>query len=267
MNKVYKYPDAKSLVICGDIHGDFVPLVYEISVRYGMHDTLVIVAGDCGFGFEKPNAYDNTFRRIEKRLVQNNCWIAMVRGNHDDPAYFELQADGNTPIHHARWRTVPDYAVIQACGRTVLCVGGAVSVDRQIRLREMKRHVGKLCYWSNETVRYDAEALDAIRDAGLQVDIVVTHTAPSICEFKSKQGLATWAQYDATLLDDCDAERSAMDKILVHLKHDRHPLERWYYGHFHNSWHSEIDGVWFKMLDVTELLEVPRIINEKLSES
>lgn len=132
MNKVYKYPDAKSLVICGDIHGDFVPLVYEITVRYGMRDTLVIVAGDCGFGFEKPDAYNNIFRRIEKRLVQNNCWIAMVRGNHDDPAYFELQADGNTLIHHARWQTVPDYAVIKACGRMVLCVGGAVSVDRQI---------------------------------------------------------------------------------------------------------------------------------------
>ena len=36
--------------------------------------------------------------------------------------------------------------------------------------------------------------------------------------------------------------------------------ERWYYGHFHNSWHSEIGGVWYKMLDIMELLEVPRII-------
>ena len=265
MNKVYKYPDAKSLVICGDIHGDFVPLVYEITVRYGMRDTLVIVAGDCGFGFEKPDAYNNIFRRIEKRLVQNNCWIAMVRGNHDDPAYFELQADGNTLIHHARWQTVPDYTVIQACGRMVLCVGGAVSVDRQIRMREMERHLGKRYYWPNETVRYDAEALEAIRDAGLKVDTVVTHTAPSMCEFQSKQGLATWAQCDATLLDDCKAERAAMDDIIVHLKHDKHPLERWYYGHFHNSWHSEIDGVWFTMLDIMELLEVPRIVNEKLS--
>ena len=42
---VLTYKDAKSLVICGDIHGEFVPLVYEMCVRYGMHDTLVIVAG------------------------------------------------------------------------------------------------------------------------------------------------------------------------------------------------------------------------------
>ena len=74
---VVTYPEAKSLVICGDIHGEFVPLVYEMCVRYGMRDTLVIVAGDCGFGFEKPGAYDQVFRRIEKRLAQNNCWIAI----------------------------------------------------------------------------------------------------------------------------------------------------------------------------------------------
>ena len=261
---VLTYKEAHSLVICGDIHGDFVPLVYEICVRFRMRDTLVIVAGDCGFGFEKPGAYDNVFRRIEKRLAQNNCWIVMVRGNHDDPAYFEEKTDGKTPIHHARWQTVPDYTIIQTCGRTVLCVGGAISVDRQIRLREMERHPDKQYYWQDEVPKYDAEALDAVRDAGLKVDIVVTHTAPSFCEYQSKQGLATWAQEDPTLLDECDAERAAMDKILAHLKRDGHPLERWYYGHFHNSWHSEMDGVWFKMLDIMELLEIPRITPDKV---
>ena len=35
---VLTYKDAKSLVICGDIHGEFVPLVYEMCVRYGMRD-------------------------------------------------------------------------------------------------------------------------------------------------------------------------------------------------------------------------------------
>ena len=257
---VLTYKDAKSLVICGDIHGEFVPLVYEMCVRYGMRDTLVIVAGDCGLGFEKPGAYDQVFRRIEKRLTQNNCWIAMVRGNHDAPAYFATDTAGHTAVEHLRWRTVPDYAVIEACGRTVLCVGGAVSVDRQIRLQEMSRHPGKVYYWPDEAVRYDAPALEAIRDAGLKVDIVVSHTAPSFCEFQSKSGLASWAKEDLGLIEECEAERQTMDTILAHLKRDGHPLERWYYGHFHNSWHSEIGGVWYKMLDIMELLEVPRII-------
>ena len=261
MNNVRTYPEAKSLIICGDIHGAFVPLVHEMCVRYGMRDTLVIVARDCGFGFEKPGAYDQVFHRIEKRLIQNNCWIAMVRGNHDDPAYFALQEDGRTQIHHARWQSVPDYTIVQACGRTILCVGGAISVDRQIRLREMQSRPGKQYYWPNEAPIYNAETLNAIREQGLRVDVVVTHTAPSFCEFRSKQGLMSWTQYDAELLDDCDAERTTIDAIYAHLLRDKHPLERWYYGHFHNSWHSEIDGVWFKMLDIMELLEVPPISN------
>jgi hypothetical protein len=89
----------------------------------------------------------------------------------------------------------------------------------------------------------------------------VTHTAPSFCEFQTKGGLSSWAQNDPTLFEECDAERHTMDAILAHLKRDGHPLERWYYGHFHNSWHSEIDGVWYKMLDIKELLEVPRILS------
>lgn len=257
MTHTIAYPEAKSLVVCGDIHGDFVPLVYEICVRYGMRDALVIVAGDCGLGFEKTGAYDNVFRRIQRRLIQNNCWIAMVRGNHDDPAYFEPQKDGKTLIRHSRWCTIPDYSIIQACGRTILCVGGAISVDRQVRLREMVRHPGKVYYWENEAPLYNQNALDEIKMQGLCVDTIVTHTAPSFCEFRSKEGLATWAQNDPQLIEDCNAERASMDAIMAHVKRDGHPLERWYYGHFHNSWHSEIDGVWYKMLDIMELLEVP----------
>ena len=34
--------------------------------------------------------------------------------------------------------------------------------------------------------------------------------------------------------------------------HEAHPLPHWYYGHFHQSWHSTIEGVLFKMLDIME---------------
>lgn len=47
------YPEAKSVVISGDIHGDFNELVFKLCIQYQMKDTLLVVAGDCGFGFEK----------------------------------------------------------------------------------------------------------------------------------------------------------------------------------------------------------------------
>lgn len=55
----YDYPRVKSVVVCGDIHGEFEKLVYQCCVRYKMRDTLIIVAGDCGFGFHAPIYYIN----------------------------------------------------------------------------------------------------------------------------------------------------------------------------------------------------------------
>ena len=46
----FEFPRAKSVVVSGDIHGDFTQLVYKCCVQYEMTDTLIIVAGDCGYG-------------------------------------------------------------------------------------------------------------------------------------------------------------------------------------------------------------------------
>lgn len=35
-----------------------------------------------------------------------------------------------------------------------------------------------------------------------------------------------------------------------------HSVTRWFYGHFHQSWHSPIKGVLFKMFDIMELHEI-----------
>ena len=47
---VFDFPEAKGVVISGDIHGEFNELVFKCCVQYGMTDTVIIVAGDCGFG-------------------------------------------------------------------------------------------------------------------------------------------------------------------------------------------------------------------------
>lgn len=84
----YAFPDAKNVVVCGDIHGEFNASVFKLCIQYKMTDTVLIVAGDCGFGFDKPGYYDNIFKRNSSKLSKTNNWVVMVRGNHDDPAYF-----------------------------------------------------------------------------------------------------------------------------------------------------------------------------------
>ena len=102
---------------------------------------------------------------------------------------------------------------------------------------------------------YDEEQLDSISQE-LMLDTVITHTAPSFCELILKDGLTEWAELDPDILADCAKERETMDQILSHLKSAGHPVSHWYYGHFHQSWNSEIDGILFSMLDIMEFKEI-----------
>lgn len=247
---IYDYPDAKSVVVCGDIHGDFHALVHKLCVQYGMKDTLLIVAGDCGFGFEKPTYYDLTYSKDAGRLRKANNWIAFVRGNHDNPAYFNEER-----IVYKRWRTIPDYSVITACGHSILCIGGAVSIDRQIRINEQERYdlTETGYYWPDEAPFFSPEAIDEIK---LPTDTVITHTAPSFCEKVNHSFLNQWAKDDPTLLDDVAKERKTMDRICQYLKDKGMPVSRWIYGHFHETWSASIEGTRYRMLDIMEFYEI-----------
>lgn len=110
---LYEFPECESIVISGDIHGDFNLLVNKMCMQYKMENTLLIVAGDCGFGFENRGYYENIVKKNTKRMNEANNWILFVRGNHDNPAYF----DGCT-FKHKRFIAIPDYSIVKACGHT-----------------------------------------------------------------------------------------------------------------------------------------------------
>lgn len=253
------FPEAREVVVCGDIHGDFNQLIFKLCVQYEMQDTLLIVAGDCGFGFEKREYYENMVRKNTSRMSKANNWIVFVRGNHDNSAYF----DGET-FSHKRFMAVPDYTVIEANGHTILTIGGAISVDRECRKVEWEKTsrrmhlqredspLSKNYYWNSEAPVFCPQLLsDICRE--YKVDEVITHTAPSFCELTSKDGIERWAMYDNNLLADVTAEREVMDNIWKLLRQSDKIINHWCYGHFHQSRSSQIDGTLFKMLDIMEL--------------
>lgn len=174
--KIYDNFDSYSICcVCGDIHGEFDVLLGRLK-RLRITDALIIVAGDCGIGFDVPSFHEQLYKRLEKTLEKLNCCLLLVRGNHDDPAYFEKEF-----LSFPRMKTVPDYSVLRFRQRTILCVGGAISIDRRFRLSRMRfdqekeKNVRKL-YWEQEAPYYNANELMQIRAEGLRVDTVITHT-------------------------------------------------------------------------------------------
>lgn len=254
---MYEFPDTTGIAVCGDIHGNYKELVHKCCIQYGMRDTLIIVAGDCGFGFDKFGYYDNTYKQCSKRLTSFNNYVVFIRGNHDNPAYF----DGKQ-ANYKRWKALPDYSVLRACDHTILCVGGAISVDRVARTLDRryvvmpKDPLTPNLYWHKEHPVFDQTKLDSISEV-YRIDTVITHTAPSFCELTSHAGLEYFTRYNEGLMDDIKYERRTMDRLHGYLKEHGHPLQFWYYGHFHQSWHAEIEGVRFNMIDCMELRKIP----------
>ncbi len=252
----YSFPEAKGVVVSGDIHGEFNQLVDKCCVHYGITDSVIIVAGDCGFGFAKPNYYEGVYQRNKARLAKSNNYLLMVRGNHDNPAYFSQKA-----VQHKRFMTLPDYSIVKACGHTVLCIGGGISIDRVDRMNSRyfnpapEGPFDKNVYWQDEPVVYDERLLSEVAEK-YRVDTVISHTAPSFCEPTTKEGIEYYAAMDPKLFEDIDKERQTMDDIHSCLKASGHPLSNWLYGHFHRTWHSRIDGCAYSLLDVMELREV-----------
>lgn len=235
-----EYNDVKRVMVCGDIHGDFDFVLRRLCLKYNINNTLLIVAGDCGFGFEPKSYYDDIVKKYREIMSLQNNHVLFVRGNHDNPAYF----DGET-FNYEFMKAIPDYTVVKVNNRNILCIGGAISVDRWIRKQRMN------IYWSDEVPVFDEKTLELI-SKNFKIDTVVTHTAPSFCELKSNKGIEFFLKIDDDLSDDIIEERLTMNRIYHKLIEDGHPLKKWYYGHFHQSHKEKIFNTTFKMLNIME---------------
>ena len=250
-----------------DIHGAYNLITYHIR-HYKITDSVFIMCGDFGIGFEKYEHYVNhVLPELHKVLKKSNCIIIIIRGNHDDPFYF----DGEK-INTKYVKAVPDYSIIQVCNKNILCIGGAVSIDRTYRQQtdsvkivnymkyhdcDYKRACEKCIYswWENENVNYQPKVSE-------RVDIICSHSAPSFCYPTDKGSIVMeYAQYDETLLEDIQKERETLDMIYNDYKDQ---ITHWYYGHFHQSMFQEINNIKFRLLDIGEFIQHIDNVNDLL---
>lgn len=220
----------KPLLFLGDHHGEW-NFVFDIITSKKIENCYIICVGDGGEGFIHKDKQLRQFELLNNRFKKYNIEYLSIRGNHSDPVYFQ----GLNRVSLSNFELLEDYTVAEYDDKTIQFIGGAVSIDRTARKEGVS-------YWVDESVKLDREKCK-------EVDILVTHTAPSWCfPQQFNQMVYGWALEDAYLIGDLSNERAIMDEIFKLCKPKLH-----LYGHFHNSWTEEINGCKHKLLDINEI--------------
>jgi UDP-2,3-diacylglucosamine pyrophosphatase LpxH len=224
--------------ILGDIHGNFQKLYMK---AMAVKNTTIIQVGDFGAGFTSRARMDEEMTTLNQRLARNENNLLVIRGNHDDPAYF----DGNYNFSNIEF--LADYTVREIEGKTYLFVGGALSIDRCVRRAGID-------YWLDEKFVLDMDKLNAIEG---NVDIVIAHSSPSFCEPVHFNELVWYyVAQDPALHNELLQERKDFETMYDTLKLNGHRIEYWFNGHFHFTKEELIKDTNFMLLGIDKFYEL-----------
>lgn len=254
----------KGFFVIGDTHGNHKLIIHRIKSGKLENETFFHV-GDFGVGFRDYTKDVHELRELNKFLKVKNCHLYVIRGNHDNPAFF----DGNH--NYSNLHLMEDYSVVEVNGDNVLMVGGAVSVDRKLRKDDMQKYasVGRdvELYWYDEGFVLDEEKLKDIKG----VRYVITHSSPKFVYPINDQSngvdshgpfVQRFAWEDYGLKDDLNKERNDITRMWELLQ-DYNFIDKWFYGHFHTSERELIDGTEFILLNINEFYSEIQENNEE----
>jgi hypothetical protein len=220
------------IYFAGDSHGNWQEVFFQIS-RFDIRDCYYIHVGDGGEGFAPEKQQLELFEKLNNKFKERNVQYFSIRGNHSDPSYFT--GDKRTVL--SNFELIEDYTVYQYGDKKIQFIGGATSIDRRGRQKNVS-------YWVDEGVLFQPEKCE-------KVDMLVTHTAPARCyPQKFNEIVYGWSKEDPALIEDLLKERNEVETLFDLCKPSVHC-----YGHFHSSWSEEIDGCFHKLLNICELWE------------
>lgn len=215
--------------ILGDTHGRWGDLQMRLD-DYDIKHCILISVGDNGIGFSSSNRQKVILENLNELFKERDIEFMAIRGNHDDPAYF----DGYTK--YSNLELLKDYTTREINGKKYLFVGGATSIDRRVRTRGQS-------YWDDEIFVLKPELVE-------ECDVLITHSAPTWLGDFSKAGIDRWCQQDPTLWDECMKERIDHDILYAMAK----PRTA-FCGHFHVYQSGTCDKCLATIVDELGLVE------------
>jgi DNA repair exonuclease SbcCD nuclease subunit len=235
------------LSFLGDIHGNWDVIINHFE-GYNITNVNIIQVGDFGVGYLKKEVESEKLKNLSSFLKERNSFLYVIRGNHDDPSYFYA----SSIITYFNIIFLQDYSILQNSIHNILCIGGAVSIDRRVS-KEQSIIIGRNLWWEDEKFDYNEVEIDNILEK-LQIDIVVTHTAPKMFYPQHFNHTVTeYAKDDAMLIYDLVLERNLLQNLYEKF-YDRMMPQYWFYGHFHSSNNELVEEkVKAVLLDIDEL--------------
>lgn len=237
MKEILSMIEQPGIIFCGDIHGELRKLVWSLVYMKKISNANIICLGDFGIGFSKPKHMDLLYQKISGRLEKNNLTIYTIRGNHDDPKYFDGAHD------YSRLKFIKDYEILELSGYRILPIGGASSVDKEWRAKfnEKMLRVGseKRSWWDGER-----PTQVPVKQFPNNVDIIISHEAP--------------LSFDPVVV----RESGLSEEIYNNILEDRHYLDTvlkevvakyWFHGHYHKSTSGNYGDLLYRGLDIDEL--------------
>jgi Icc-related predicted phosphoesterase len=237
------------IYLVGDLHGDLWSLENFVEDK-AEPNSLFVQVGDLGIGF--PATPSTCFlKNLNDKLAKKNSRMYAIRGNHDDPEYF------NGLVKLSNVFLLKDYTIKEINGLKWFFVGGATSIDRHHPSR-----IEGLTYWKDEILEYDPTLTQ-------EADVLILHTSPTnFAPVDSESGLrSTIKRFCPPVLplinkmyDDLTLERELAQNIYNNVK-----PKFLYYGHFHFSNEEYKYGCRAKLLHINEIVEFTDKIEYKSS--
>jgi len=226
------------------------------------YETVIIYTGD----FHLNGTYNDDLDKLEKLeyvLSINNNILLLIRGNHDNPAYFKAKSQFRKDLTEVCNHIVliPDYQVIninyyddiKKCStyHNILCIGGACSLDRVLHKIDFK----------DESVKKTKYDIQKFKD----VNIIISHAAPlsayplelskNMKHFDSSI-INAYAMYDKHLKTDIYKSRYILKSLYDFLTENNVQIDKWIYGHYNKSNNMHYDNLKFISLTLNEIQKI-----------